>query len=82
MILRAVVRLIFAAYKSIALLFLVISVPFLNDPISYSNVDSSLFAQRSANHQQLSGTAVDNPPIKNHHRLISANTPQPKYSRV
>jgi hypothetical protein len=39
----------------------------------------------SASHQLLRGTAVDNPPdapASPHHRVISANTPQPRYSRV
>jgi len=31
----------------------------------------------------LRGTAIDNPlDAPTHHRLISANTPQPRYSRV
>ena len=34
-------------------------------------------------HQLLRGTAVDDPPdAPTHHRGISANTPQPRYSRV
>jgi hypothetical protein len=33
--------------------------------------------------QLLRGTAVDDPPdASTHHRGISANTPQPRYSRV
>lgn len=34
-------------------------------------------------HQLLRGTTVDDPPgAPTHHRGISANTPQPRYSRV
>jgi hypothetical protein len=37
----------------------------------------------SASHQLLRGTAVDDPTdAPTHHRGISANTPQPSYSRV
>jgi len=36
-----------------------------------------------ASHHLMRGTAVDNPPdAATHHRGISANTPQPRYSRV
>jgi len=37
----------------------------------------------STSHQLLRGTAFDDPPdAPTHHRGISANTPQPRYSRV
>ena len=37
----------------------------------------------SVSHHLMRGTAVDNPlDATTHHRVISANTPQPRYSRV
>jgi hypothetical protein len=53
-------------------------------PVCYADRSKKLVRPINlTSHQLLRVTAVDDPPdAPTHHRSISANTPQPKYSRV